>query len=930
MDHCPLPPGKGHIKVRNFTVTPYTADSKGFLGYPARRGWSSDDLNSRDFQQLRPVAEVRDFFQGWLFFGCVIEFLAICGISAQHGDFLTPDGQSVTTKRLTQMLQEWKQIARKRQVVDSMRIPTTIQAALILGTVRDFLDDYCLPRGGGQGLQADMRARLVAKSPLPQRVWMSIIALGHALTSAMISGCDIRRTGSRWGGSMVLEQRMLAKRWCPQDVHRMLSDYGGTVYEQYYLAKMTNAEITGSQDDRDRAISHEECTEFECRGRNIDQKTYRQFHARSCDGECGGFRSADLEKLTTIIKAGDIPVFKWNLETKKLELEAAKVNGKKVGEPPFMAISHIWSDGLGNQDDNAIYVCQLEALQHSVETAGQNHKMPVRNPSHFWIDTLCVPVQKENKDLRKKCIRDMWRIYESSCSVLVLCSLRKTAATAKGPERRIAEHLNNWDRRLWTYQECIMARKRLIQYADKTVDHVSIEADFYRDKLWAPWSVADPLAPLASKIAARSTSKKSDEMLCLATIMRLDIEPFLNAETLLKKEKGLGEKEEVSDVELADRRTEIFWQTIRECQWGVLFNSHRRLTIEGLRWAPATFLGCPSGGFVKQVDQGYCRLDDEGRGLSFTAPAIVIETPSTWSATSSALIIEVSDPAVGRVCVEVTLRDLSFPSQTFTWSPATKYAILLEKPLSLHVASTAGGPMAKLPRTRPELETWLEETFQPGRVNKLAIDAIVTTVRNPTIGGGSQIRHECIAVAKIVDSPVLDKLEEEKYTIWDEPSRHLLASALQMERILSSPDNNTADDEDEDDSSGGSDSDDEDDNDDDGGDDDGIDNDDDNDQWEDDDSDDINNSDSNDDDDDDDDGASHEETNYYDDLESNANSADENESLYLQLDNDALDSGSESADEHPYRVFGEEQSHPIPPARIEGTRSPDDTRWFLL
>ncbi|OCT47828.1 hypothetical protein CLCR_11275 [Cladophialophora carrionii] len=240
-------------------------------------------------------------------------------------------------------------------------------------------------------------------------------------------------------------------------------------------------------------------------------------------------RSADIDKLTAIIKAGDIPVSKWNLESKKLEVEAANVNRKKVGEPAFMAIPHIWSDGGGNQDDNAIYVCQLKALQNSVEMAAKNHKMPVGNPSHFWIDTLCVPVQEENKHLRKKCPRDMWRIYESSCHV----------------------HLNNWDHRLWTYQECIMARKRLIRYADKTVDHVSIEADFYRDKLWASGSVADPLPPLASQIAARSTSK-SDEMLCLATIMRLDIEPFLNAETLLKKEKGLCEKEEVTDVELAD------------------------------------------------------------------------------------------------------------------------------------------------------------------------------------------------------------------------------------------------------------------------------------------------------------------------------------------------------------------------------------------
>lgn len=332
MNHCPLPQGKGHIRIRNFTTTPYTTGPQCFLGYPARRNWSSDDLNSRNFSKTRSAEQVRDFFQGWLFFGSVIEFLSICNVSAQHSDFLTEDGQYVTTKRLPQMLREWKKVAQERLRYDPLIISTTMQAALILGTVRDFVDDYCLPRGGGQGFPADVRVQLVAKSPLPQRVWMSIIALGHALTSAMINGCDIRRTGSRWGGSIMLEQRMLAKGWCPLDVRRTFFDHSMSIYEQYYLSKMQN---------KDKSISHDTCTEFECRGRNVDEATYRQLHAPSCHGKCGGFQYADLERLTKVIRDGDIPVFKWNLQSNELELKVVKVNAQGVGEPPFMAISHV-------------------------------------------------------------------------------------------------------------------------------------------------------------------------------------------------------------------------------------------------------------------------------------------------------------------------------------------------------------------------------------------------------------------------------------------------------------------------------------------------------------------------------------------------------------------------------------------------------------
>lgn len=332
-----------------------------------------------------------------------------------------------------------------------------------------------------------------------------------------------------------------------------------------------------------------------------------------------------------------------------------------------------------------------------------------------------------------------------------------------------------------------MARKRLIQYADKTVDHVSIEADFFRDMLWSsdgPDSAADPLPPYASNIASRSTSRKSDEMLCVATLMRLDLKPFLEAETQMRKERVLYETEELSDVNLADKRMEIFWRTIAVCQWGVLFNSHRRLKIEGLRWAPATFLGSPVGGFVKRVDQGYCRLDEKGRGLSFSAQGILIETPSTWEERSCALIISVTDAKVGRICLEVTPRDLSFPSQIFTWKPSTKYVIILEKLLSPHVLKGTDDQTPTLPQTQPQLESWLEKVFQPGRVNKLALDTIVATVKNPNLGNGCQIRHECLAVTKIVESPILDKFEEEKFTIWDEPSRQLLLLSSHMKGIL--------------------------------------------------------------------------------------------------------------------------------------------------
>jgi hypothetical protein len=130
----------------------------------------------------------------------------------------------------------------------------------------------------------------------------------------------------------MLEQRMLAQGWCPLDVRRTFFDHSMCIYEQYYLSKMQNT---------DKTISHSNCTEFDCRGRNINKATYRQLHTRTCDAKCGGFQYADLDQLTEIIKDGDIPVFKWNFASQKLELTEVQVNEHGVGQPPFMAISHV-------------------------------------------------------------------------------------------------------------------------------------------------------------------------------------------------------------------------------------------------------------------------------------------------------------------------------------------------------------------------------------------------------------------------------------------------------------------------------------------------------------------------------------------------------------------------------------------------------------
>ena len=54
----------------------------------------------------------------------------------------------------------------------------------------------------------------------------------------------------------------------------------------------------------------------------------------------------------------------------------------------YVALSHIWADGLGNPFKNSLPLCQLNRLQNAVKNL-QNHSEPNIRGCSFWVDTLC-------------------------------------------------------------------------------------------------------------------------------------------------------------------------------------------------------------------------------------------------------------------------------------------------------------------------------------------------------------------------------------------------------------------------------------------------------------------------------------------------------------------------------------------------------------
>ncbi len=168
-----------------------------------------------------------------------------------------------------------------------------------------------------------------------------------------------------------------------------------------------------------------------------------------------------------------------------------------------MAISHVWSDGLGNPHQNSLPLCQLEHLydllgdrlwdewydmaenpdDFGYDDEGTNKAIdalnagfkrivpglkkiiePVRNfrgrPLSIWIDTLCVPLEPR---YRKIAIARMQDVYAKAVFTAVLDSELRTIRyrTCQPEEILLRIGLSGWFRRAWTFQEGVLANTRI-------------------------------------------------------------------------------------------------------------------------------------------------------------------------------------------------------------------------------------------------------------------------------------------------------------------------------------------------------------------------------------------------------------------------------------------------------------------------------------
>ncbi|KAH8586869.1 hypothetical protein B0O99DRAFT_748013 [Bisporella sp. PMI_857] len=758
MDHLDIPDGADPLLIPLCT-NDYDGDD--FFGYPERQGWSERDGVIDFSDKHSQSAHIEAFLQNWLYFGCLLSILKLVGIEASCSDFIrtTPEGkQVVTTKSLAGFLVEWKKKEDFDHQLDLYEAKHGSQDYLwpgeqhrrlggrrdrgktivaILNKVAEYADVYCA--------NAVTDPDLTSQSPLSTKTAFSIMFLLKELcstaeelypTEKKFKHPSTKSIKSRW--HRWVTERMVKSGWCPLELEALLSDCDINI--QYYFAFLPSPRW---------GMDHSACDRNACRRKHIKNVAYSTKHREGCN-TCEMVTVSD--KMSSIVSKDKTPLLSWRKLEGSEDFKLEVVEYDPSSRENYVAISHVWSDGMGNETANSLPRCQLTNIQNMVNRLyarkrKENHLISVIGPTNpfikssesnskqkesmpnspqsvnrFWMDTLCVPVDKY--DLRKMAISRMRTIYTEAHRILVLDSwIRSLCRTASQNEIGACLFLSNWQSRLWTFHEGLLARNLFFQFKDgptsisdlkrnSAKEHKGNDGKVVRkfgSKLLGripmfDFNLGNPtmknwttkkerLFHYIKPLRSRSTTNKADETLCLATLLDINPEPLLS---IKKKPKALrndwtNEQEESEDERIYEERMALFLWMVGDLGPTIIFNALPRLSVRGFQWAPRTFIGNKTDGpsIYQEAEHLWLRFPHLSGGKVLRSGGILVTTPGARleileipnsSDVISTLVASLREAGSTRYCV---IKPGMGESAEFPpWQASAQYRILCEAPIN--------------------------------------------------------------------------------------------------------------------------------------------------------------------------------------------------------------------------------------------------------
>ncbi|KAI0764900.1 hypothetical protein C8Q74DRAFT_1284613, partial [Fomes fomentarius] len=363
-----------------------------------------------------------------------------------------------------------------------------------------------------------------------------------------------------------LREKLTSDGWCPFAVSILAAS--GLVALGY--ASTQQPFSRGGMDD------HRACTRDACTLNDIDVAHYTNKHVH--DSCTCAHSSVLVETVQASLSEGVVPV---------LVPQGTGLAAQSASHAPYVAISHVWADGLGSDTERGLPTCQINRLIASITSL-----LP---EGAFWMDTLCIPHEQRSRQLA---IGLMARTYADATAVLVLdAGIRNCSKAAPKEERLLRVLTSGWMQRMWTLQEGMLARKLYFEFSDGIISFdeliplseedecvdpliVSLATEVYRLSTYqsgltrgrkpgegpSPFSIAH----IARALRWRSTKRVADETLAISGLLHVD------AGELVK----LPWNERMKTLLLRVGRVDPH----------IVFLPGDKLSVDGFTWAPRTLM----------------------------------------------------------------------------------------------------------------------------------------------------------------------------------------------------------------------------------------------------------------------------------------------------------------------------------------------------
>lgn len=316
---------------------------------------------------------------------------------------------------------------------------------------------------------------------------------------------------------------------------------------------------------------HSTCFSPRCVHKMPDSSPVYPAHAEGCDSRTCSEALINEEELISSLDRGHNPCLILQRRGDRQELVVLDDTTM-----PYIAVSHVWSHGMGNSSKNSLPWCQVIQLFRIVQSWSPY-------PIALWIDTLTVPI---NRIYKKTAITRLREVYCNAEAVVVL-DKHLLQVGSNRLEQGLQILGSEWMTRLWTLQEGRLATVLLFQFQEglvplteildtnyfQTDNGIFVNLDSFNNMMLAPFFVADPdmvrrFGHLVENLDSRSVTEPADEPLCIATLLGLRLE-------------NLG-----TDITL----TTIYRALSQDIPQDLIFVPGPKLEQYGLRWAPSTLL----------------------------------------------------------------------------------------------------------------------------------------------------------------------------------------------------------------------------------------------------------------------------------------------------------------------------------------------------